>query len=159
MPRKARVPAGRRDNQPSGNDAVVPGDPSSTDCSSTHRPAPALDELRDTFSDFGRRSFDDAVTDLLVGGMDDSVAVALWRERLSHYVAQQGPLDALRLRSSSEPPWPATDNPMVGYLIDRGREIATQEGLEEALASLAANAWFEGVIAERVRMARLIDQD
>jgi len=113
----------------------------------------------DAFAEFDSRRFDDAITDLLVGGAPDSAAVERWRDRLSQYVERQGPLDALRLRSSSEPPWPETTNPMVGYLIDRSREIATEDGLDDALASLAANAWFEGVIAERSRIARRIDED
>jgi hypothetical protein len=117
------------------------------------------DSSTDVFADFDSRRFDDAITELLVGGAPDSAAVVRWRDRLSRYVERQGPLDALRLRSSSEPPWPETTNPMVGYLIDRSREIATEDGLDDALASLAANAWFEGVIAERSRIARRIDED
>jgi hypothetical protein len=105
----------------------------------------------------GQRSFEAEIVELLVGDADKSDAIALWRDRLSRYIEQQGPLDALRLRSSSEPPWPAVDNPMVGYLIARSREIAGEDGLEDALSSLAANAWFEGVIAERARIARLIE--
>ena len=48
---------------------------------------------------------------------------------------------------------------MLGYLIAWGTEIAAAEGLEGALAWLAANAWFEGVIAERARIERRIDED
>jgi hypothetical protein len=89
----------------------------------------------------------------------DSVARTEWADRLSRYVDQQGPIDALRLRSPSEPPWPQTDNPMVGYLTDRSSEIFAEEGLDAALAWLVSNAWFEGVVAERVRIARLLDDE
>lgn len=89
----------------------------------------------------------------------ESAARTRWAERLSKYVDQQGPIDALRLRSPSEPPWPNAENPMVGYLIERGSEIVADDGLDAALEWLAANAWFEGVVAERVRIARLLDDE
>jgi hypothetical protein len=90
---------------------------------------------------------------------DDSEALARWKDRLSSYVDLQGTLDALRLRPSSEQPWPAFDNPMLGYLKERASEIAANDGLAAALAWLAANAWFEGAIAERSRFIRLLDAD
>ena len=90
---------------------------------------------------------------------DDSEALARWKDRLSSYVDLQGTLDALRLRPSSEQPWPAFDNPMLGYLKERSSEIAANDGLDAALAWLAANAWFEGAIAERSRFIRLLDAD
>ena len=105
------------------------------------------------------RDLDDDIADLLAGDEDDSVALARWKDRLSRYVDRQGALDALRLRSPSEPPWPATDNPMLGYLSERSKEIATADGPDTALAWLARNAWFEGAISERARIARLIDED
>jgi hypothetical protein len=89
----------------------------------------------------------------------DSVARSRWADRLGRYVDQQGPIDALRLRSPSEPPWPQTENPMVGYLTERSSEIFAEEGLDAALAWLVANAWFEGVVAERVRIARSLDDE
>ena len=113
----------------------------------------------DKFDEFGSRDSDDDIIDLLVGDAGDTVALARWKDRLRLYVEQQGPLDALRLRSPSEPPWPATENPMVGYLIERCAEIATEDGFDAGVAWLAANAWFEGVIAERARIERLIDED
>jgi hypothetical protein len=115
--------------------------------------------LEDRFDDFGHRDSDDDILDVLVGDAQDTIALARWKDRLRLYVEQQGPLDALRLRSPSEPPWPAPENPMVGYLIERCTEIETADGLEAAIAWLAANAWFEGVIAERARIERLIDED
>jgi hypothetical protein len=99
------------------------------------------------------------IADLLAGNADDSLALAHWKDRLSEYVDRQGALDALRLRSPTEAPWPATDNPMVGFLRERGEEIAAEDGLGAALAWLARNAWFEGALSERARIARLIDED
>ena len=90
---------------------------------------------------------------------DDSEALARWKDRLSGYVDLQGTLDALRLRPSSEQPWPAFDNPMLGYLKERGAEIAANNGLDAAITWLAANSWFEGAIAERSRFIRLLDAD
>jgi hypothetical protein len=89
----------------------------------------------------------------------DSAALARWKDRLSPYVDRQGGLDALRLRSPSEPPWPAADNPMLAYLSERSREIAFDDGLERALAWIVRHAWFEGAIAERARIGRLVDED
>jgi hypothetical protein len=89
---------------------------------------------------------------------DDSEARARWDDRLGAYVDLQGPLDVLRLRPQTEPPWPTSDNPMLGYLVDRSAEIAGEEGLGTALAWLASNAWFEGAVAERSRFARFLDE-
>jgi hypothetical protein len=102
---------------------------------------------------------DEDIADVLSGDEDGSVALAHWKDRLSDYVDRQGSLDALRLRSPSEPPWPAVENPMVGYLNARGKELAIESGFDVALAWLARNAWFEGAISERARIARLIDED
>jgi hypothetical protein len=99
------------------------------------------------------------IADLLAEEGGDSLALARWRERLSSYVDRQGSLDALRLRSQSEAPWPAVDNPMLGYLSERATEIAGEDGVDEAVAWLARSAWFEGAIAERARIAGLIDRD
>ena len=116
----------------------------------------ALVELR--FDELDERDLEDEIVELLVDEVG-SIALARWRDRLSRYIDQQGALDALRLRTSTEPPWPSTDNPMLGYLIERGAEIGAGDGFEVALAWLAANAWFEGVIAGRARIARRIDED
>jgi hypothetical protein len=110
------------------------------------------------FDELDERDLEDEIVELLVDEAG-SIALARWRDRLSRYIDQQGALDALRLRTSTEPPWPSTDNPMLGYLIERGAEIGAGDGFEVALAWLAANAWFEGVIAERARIARRIDED
>jgi hypothetical protein len=88
---------------------------------------------------------------------DESAARARWDDRLGAYVDLQGPLDVLRLRPKTEPPWPTSDNPMLGYLVDRSAEIAAEDGLGAALAWLASNAWFEGAVAERSRFSRFLD--
>jgi len=90
---------------------------------------------------------------------DDSRALARWKARVTQYVDAQATLDALRLRPATEPPWPGADNPMLGYLVDRSAEIAALDGLDTALAWLAANSWLEGAIAERSRFLRLLDAD
>ena len=90
---------------------------------------------------------------------DGGPALARWKDRLSQYVDLQGALDALRLRPSSEQPWPAFDNPMLGYLKERTAEIFAKDGLEAAVTWLAANAWFEGALAERSRFMRVLDAD
>jgi len=48
---------------------------------------------------------------------------------------------------------------MLAYLTERSREIASEKGLDEALAWIIRHAWFEGVISERARIARLVDED
>jgi hypothetical protein len=50
-------------------------------------------------------------------------------------------------------------NPVVGYLSERGNEIAIDDSVAGALAWLARKVWFEGAIAERARIARLIYRD
>jgi hypothetical protein len=90
---------------------------------------------------------------------DGGPALARWKDQLSSYVDLQGTLDALRLRPSSEQPWPAFDNPMLGYLKERAAEIVAKDGLEAGVTWLAANAWFEGALAERSRFVRLLDAD
>jgi hypothetical protein len=102
------------------------------------------------------RTPDDKIVDL---GGEESAALEKWKDRLSAYVDGQGTLDALRLRRPSEPPWPAADNPMLGYLYERSREIVITDGADTALAWLASNSWFEGAIAERSRFARHLNTD
>jgi hypothetical protein len=105
------------------------------------------------------RGLDVEIADLLAGDGHDSVALARWKDRLSRYVDRQGALDALRLRPPTEAPWPTPENPMLGYLRERSTEVARTDGLDMAVAWLARNAWFEGAIAERARIARVIDED
>ena len=105
------------------------------------------------------QDLDVEIADLLAGDDHDSPALARWKDRLNEYVDRQGALDALRLRLPSEAPWPNGANPMLRYLRERAAEIAQDDGLDVAVAWLARNAWFEGTIAERARIARLIDED
>jgi hypothetical protein len=104
----------------------------------------------------GDDEFEDAIAHLYEDG---GPALARWKDRLSQYVDLQGTLDALRLRPVSEQPWPAFDNPMLGYLKERSGEIVEKDGLEAAVTWLAANAWFEGALAERSRFIRFLDAD
>ncbi len=101
--------------------------------------------------------FDEREFDAISQVDDDGRALARWKDCLGQYVDLQGTLDALRLRPPSERPWPASDNPMVGYLNERSTEIVTEGGLEAAISWLAANAWFEGALAERSRVSRFLD--
>ncbi len=114
----------------------------------------------------GEAPFDALETDdeVEAGGVahlrvDSSEALERWSDRLGSYVDLQGALDALRLRPPTEPPWPACDNPMLGYLVERAAELEGESGLGRALAWLASNAWFEGALAERARFARFLDAD
>jgi hypothetical protein len=89
---------------------------------------------------------------------DASAARNRWADQLTQYVNKQGSLDAIRLRPASEPPWPADENPMFSYLLERGSEIATEADLETALRWIARNAWLEGCIAERNRVLRALEE-
>ena len=88
-----------------------------------------------------------------------SAAHKRWSDRLTEYVSRQGSLDAIRLRPASEPPWPADDNAMYAYLVERSNEIAMESDPETALHWLARNAWLEGSLAERSRVFRALDDD
>jgi hypothetical protein len=114
---------------------------------------PTVDVLAD-------QGLDDELSEFFAAD-DDAVSAARnrWRDRLADYVDRQGPLDALRLRPVSEPPWPGDDNPMYAYLLERSSEIAAESDLETALQWLGLNAWFEGCIAERSRVSRLLEDD
>jgi hypothetical protein len=124
-----------------------------------HVSTAAGDAAGDEHAESGDADLDDGEYEFAQLYADDSEALARWKDRLSSYVDLQGTLDALRLRPSSEQPWPAFDNPMLGYLKERGAEIAAHDGLDAAMAWLAANSWFEGAIAERSRFIRLLDAD
>ena len=112
----------------------------------THDPQPIdLDEVDDL--DIG---------DVLAALGTESAVFARWSEQLGQYVHGQGSLDALRLRSNTEPPWPDVDNPMLCYLIERASEIVDRDGIDPAIAWLATHAWLEATIAERSRLARAL---
>ena len=59
----------------------------------------------------------------MAGKLDDTSASAAFREwqpQLDAYIGGQGEIVApLRARNIPEPPYPESDNPMVGYLIAR----------------------------------------
>ena len=115
----------------------------------THDPQPIdLDEVDDL--DIG---------DVLAALGTESAVFARWSEQLGQYVQGQGSLDALRLRSNTEPPWPDGDNPMLCYLIERTSEIVDRDGIDPAIAWLATHAWLEATIAERSRLARALVDD
>jgi len=151
-----------REKATASSDAARPGIAESDDNADEVRlddPAPDGPEPDEPDRDEPERhevGFDDVIAQLYV---DDSPALAFWKDRLSEYVDSQGTLDALRLRPASEQPWPASDNPMLGYLVERTIEMANEEGLDAAVRWLAANGWFEGAIAERSRFIRMLDAD
>jgi hypothetical protein len=89
---------------------------------------------------------------------DASEARIRWSDRLTDYVRTQGSLDAVRLRPVSEPPWPADDNPMFSFLLERSREITAESDIDAALRWLGLNAWLEGCLAERTRLLRALDE-
>jgi hypothetical protein len=88
----------------------------------------------------------------------DMVPAASLREysvQLAAYLDGQGSgLDTLRSRTQPNPPWPETDNPMLGYLIARANEILVAEGAKAAIVWLAVHSWFEGSIEERAKLLR-----
>jgi hypothetical protein len=126
------------------------------EASTSRRPEPSYWDQANSGNRFDDDDFEDRIDHLYEDG---GAALARWKDRLSEYVDLQGTLDALRLRPSSEQPWPAFENPMLGYLKERTTEIVDKDGLEAAITWLAANAWFEGAIAERSRFVRLLDAD
>ena len=99
------------------------------------------------------------IADLLAGDEDDSQALADWKDRLSEYVDRQGALDALRLRAPTEPPWPAPDNPMIGYLRERSEEIVAEDGLGAAVGVDREECVVRGRPFGTARIVRLIDED
>jgi hypothetical protein len=42
-------------------------------------------------------------------------------------------------------------NPMLGYLVERAREVATNDGETAVYVWLGVHAWFEGGLDERFR--------
>lgn len=71
---------------------------------------------------------------------DDSEALRLWQERLEAYLGGQEGVEGLRSRVQPNPPWPDSDNPMLGYLLARAVEIHEADGLEMALTWVAVHA-------------------
>ena len=75
-------------------------------------------------------------------------------ESLQAYAADQverEPDVALwRQVSQGKRPWPASDNPMLSYLVQQASHMARHEDLDTVLVWLAAHSWYEGGIAEMV---------
>lgn len=63
---------------------------------------------------------------------------------LAYCDSQAAPADLARLTHQPHAPWPATDNPMLRYLIASTLTLAETENLHSALLWLASHAWFEG---------------
>jgi hypothetical protein len=105
------------------------------------------------------QGLDEELSEFFAADEDAASAVHVrWRDRLAEYASRQGPLDALRLRPLSESPWPADDNPMYAYLLERSSEIAAESDVETALRWLGLNAWLEGCLAERSRVLRALEE-
>lgn len=85
----------------------------------------------------------------LFPGDDGGLTLPVWVDRLRTYFEAQGDVEAFRSARIPEGPWPEFDNPMVGYLIDRGCELAGSEGIKTAMAWAVAHAWFEAAVHER----------
>lgn len=97
---------------------------------------------------------DGRIIELFPGGDDGGEAMGKWRHRLLPYLDERVLLEPARQAPQPEPPWPAEDNPMLGYLIDRAGEIAAAEGEAAAYVWLGVHAWFEGGLDERFRTIR-----
>lgn len=107
----------------------------------------------------GENGLHDELSEFFAADEHDASATRnRWSDQLTEYVNRQGPLDAIRLRPASEPPWPAPDNPMFAYLLERSSEIANEVDLADALRWLGLSAWLEGCIAERTRVLRAIEE-
>ena len=91
--------------------------------------------------------------------VSDSAAFEKWHADIPDYLAQQGLIAAIRDNEQPHPPWPAKGNPMLGYIIDRAREIVDDAGVDAALLWLGVHAWFEGAVADRAHTARFLIDD
>ena len=85
---------------------------------------------------------------------ESSPAIELWGDRVSSYIDGQEGVGTLRSRIQPNPPWPESDNPMLGYLIARAMEIHEEHGPESAIAWVAVHAWFESALDTRAEMIR-----
>ena len=77
-----------------------------------------------------------------------------WAASLQRYQHELGTADALRHQPMTIRPWPAPNNPMLGYLMDETLEIAEHHTLAAAIVWLAEHAWCEGAIAEHAALTR-----
>ena len=112
----------------------------------------------DAHDELDHRDLGVASIDLLAGDADEGSARRELERPAESIRGATGTAPCAPAPLASEPPWPATDNPMIGFLIERCTEIATGDGLDAAAQWLAANAWIEGAIAERGRIERRISE-
>jgi hypothetical protein len=63
---------------------------------------------------------------------------------LAYCDSQEASAGLARLTHQPHAPWPATDNPMLRYLIASTLTLVEAENLHSALLWLATHAWFEG---------------
>jgi hypothetical protein len=68
----------------------------------------------------------------------------LFANSLLAYCDSQAAPAVLARQTHQQPPWPATDNPMLRYLIASTLTLVETENLHSALLWLATHAWFEG---------------
>lgn len=94
-------------------------------------------------------------------GDDASASVALekWLAEIHAYLAEQTLVAVVRQSEQPAAPWPARGNPMLGYLVERAREIVDVDGVDAALVWLGVHAWFEGGVVDRARSARFLIDD
>lgn len=67
-----------------------------------------------------------------------------WKDVVQAYVLDRPEVLDARQSPTGEPPWPAPENPMFGYLLARAREIEKEGGALAAMIWLGSHAWFEG---------------
>jgi hypothetical protein len=63
---------------------------------------------------------------------------------LAYCDSQAAAAGLARLTQQPYAPWPATDNPMLRYLIASTLTLVETEDVHSALLWLATHAWFEG---------------
>jgi hypothetical protein len=91
--------------------------------------------------------------------VSESAAFQRWHADIDDYLQEQGLVAAIRNSEQPRPPWPAKGNPMLGYIIDRAREIVADTGVDAALLWLGVHAWFEGAVADRAHTVGVLIDD
>ena len=82
-------------------------------------------------------------------GDEPGEALDRWADELADYLDARVSVQRARERPMPEHPWPAEENPMLAYLLDRAREMHSTAGVEATFIWLAVHAWFEGALEER----------
>jgi hypothetical protein len=93
----------------------------------------------------------DAQVISLFGTDVESPAFKRWADRIGAYLDEREIVEEARHRAMPDPPWPAEGNAMLGYLVDRAKEIFDAEGMDSALVWLVVHGWFEGALDEKYR--------